>query len=85
MSIAACPSSKELIVGTQAGNIYRVLAYWIKFRATLENMILTESHTAGIVDVAVRAQVDLFATIDDQSVINVWSFENLQVISKLMP
>jgi hypothetical protein len=27
MSIAACPSSKELIVGTQAGNIYRVLAY----------------------------------------------------------
>jgi hypothetical protein len=48
-------------------------------------MILTESHTAGIVDVAVRAQVDLFATIDDQSVINVWSFENLQVISKLMP
>lgn len=42
MSITASPNGKEIIVGTQSGFIYRVIA------ASLDNMILAESHTNAI-------------------------------------
>jgi len=40
-------------------------------------MLLSESHTAQIKDVAVRTSIDIFATIDDDGFIMVWSHESM--------
>ena len=72
-------SAKEFIVGTQFGNIYRVLG------ATLENMLLCESHTSSVSDLAVRPAIDKFATIDFEGFLLVWSHETMAIQNRFMP
>lgn len=70
---------KEMIVGTSFGKIYRVLV------STLENMVLSESHTCSVSDLAVRNSIDLFASIDIEGVLLVWSYETMAITNRLAP
>jgi hypothetical protein len=48
VSIACSSNQKEVIVGTSFGKIYRVLVYFLYFRATLENMLISDSHIGKV-------------------------------------
>ena len=72
-SIDLSMDKKELIVGTSAGKLYRMLS------ADLSFMIHTDAHAGCINDVAFGGRSDQFACIDDTGIVKLWDSSEYKV------
>jgi len=74
MSISLSSDSKELIVGTTGGKLYRMLT------ADLSFMLHTDAHTGSINDLTFGNRSDQFLAIDENGAVKLWDLSEYKSI-----
>ena len=79
MSLSLSPNGKELLAGTSAGNIYRVII------SNFDAITHIEGHIDGINDLSFyNDRNDVFATIDSFGLMSVWDLNELIMITRCL-
>ena len=74
MSLSISNDKKELIVGTNGGKIYRMLA------ADLSYMLHTDAHTGSINDISFGERSDQFVCIDENGSVKIWDLSEYKSV-----
>lgn len=72
VSLSLDIDKQELIAGSNAGKLYRVLC------SNLNTLELVEGHIDSVNDISFKKDsIDIFATIDSAGIIRVWDINTL--------
>jgi len=77
MSINLSPDHRELIVGTIAGKIYRVLTNDFSF------LLHSDAHSSAINDVCFGKDSNNFVSIDESGAVKVWDLSEYKTVASM--
>lgn len=80
VSLTLSPNGKELLAGTSAGYIYRVLV------SNFDAITHIEGHIEGINDICFyNDRNDVFGSIDNTGLLTMWDLNDLIMITRCLP